>query len=80
MAQPTTAITLQARMDDAGVLRIYAMDGQPCDMVAISSGDAEQAHRLSVGMAQYWRRALGREPLRTGAQLKKAAYRGNTTR
>lgn len=77
MAQPTTAITLQARIDEAGVLRIYSRDGQPCDMVAISSGDAEQAHRISVSMAQYWRKALGREPLATGAQLKKAAYSGH---
>lgn len=75
MNQLTTVITLQARME-SGVIRIYSMDGQPCDMVAISSGDAEQAHRLSVGMAQYWRKALGREPLATGKQLKKAAYRG----
>ena len=76
MTQPTTAITLQARMID-GVLRIYSMDGQPVDMVAISSGDAETAHRLSVGMAQYWRKALGREPLPTSNQLKKTAYNGN---
>jgi len=77
MTQPTTAITLQARMDDAGVLRIYAMNGQPCDMVAISSGDADQAYRISMSMAQYWRKALGREPLQTGTQLKKAAYSGH---
>lgn len=77
MTQPTNAITLQARIDDAGVLRIYSKDGQPCDMVAIPSGDAEQAHRLAVGMAQYWRKQLGREPLATGAQLKKAAYSGH---
>lgn len=80
MTQPTTAITLQARMDDAGVLRIYSMDGKPCDMVAISSGDADQAYRISMSMAQYWRKALGQQPLPTGAQLKKAAYRGNTSR
>ncbi len=78
MTQPTTAITLQARMDDAGVLRIYSMDGQPCDMVAISSGDADQAYRISMSMAQYWRKALGQQPLLTGNQLKKAAYRGTT--
>jgi hypothetical protein len=67
-------ITLQARKDDAGVLRIYSMDGQPCNMVAISSGDAETAYRLSMSMSQYWRKALGMEPLPTGKQLKKAAY------
>jgi hypothetical protein len=74
LAQPTTAITLQARKDEAGVLRIYSMDGQPCDMVAISAGDAETAYRLSMSMAQYWRKAMGMEPLPTGKQLKKAAY------
>lgn len=78
MAQTTTAITLQARKDDDGVLRIFSMDGQPCDLVAISSGDAEAAYRLSMGMAQYWRKTLGREALPTGAQLKKAAYRATT--
>lgn len=77
MNQPTNAITLQARHDEAGVLRIYSMNGQPCDMVAISSGDAETAYRLSMGMAQYWRKALGQEPLPTGAQLKKAASSGH---
>lgn len=71
---------MQARKDESGVLRIYSMDGQPCNMVAINSGDAETAYRLSMGMAQYWRKALGQEPLPTGNQLKKAAYRGNTTR
>lgn len=78
MTQPTTAITLQARKDSDGVLRIFSMDGQPCDLVAISSGDAETAYRLSMGMAQYWRKTLGQEPLPTGAQLKKAAYRATT--
>lgn len=78
MSQPTTAITLQARVDDAGVLRIHTIDGKPCDMVAISSGDADQAYRISMSMAQYWRKALGQEPLPTGNQLKKAAYRGTT--
>ncbi len=77
MTQSTPAITLQARMDDAGVLRIHSMNGQPCDMMAIPSGDAEQAYRISMSMAQYWRKALGREPLQTGAQLKKAAYSGH---
>lgn len=73
MNQQPTAITLQARMID-GVLRIHSMDGKPVDMVAISSGDADAAYRLSIGMAQYWRKALGHEPLPTGSQLKKAAY------
>ena len=77
MNQPTTGITLQARMDDTGVLRIYSIDGTPCDMVAISSGDAEQAYRLSMGMAQYWCRALGQQPLPTKSQQKKAAYSGH---
>ena len=77
MTQPTNAITLQAREID-GVLRIYSMNGAPCDLIAISSGDAETAYRLSIGMAQHWRKALGQQPLPTGAQLKKAAYRATT--
>jgi len=75
--QQPTAITLQARHDADGVLRIHSMDGSPVNMVALPASTVEKLANLSTEAAQYYRRVLGQQPMATSSQMKKAAHRGN---
>lgn len=73
MSQP---VILHAHIDDAGVLRIFSRDGQPCDMIAIHWGDVSKAMCVATEMAQHWRKTLGQPPLPTGRQLRRVDHRG----